>query len=481
MWRHSRIAFVREGIRRVRVALLAVPVALAASAAVPAAAEAATPWICKPGMQPNACDGSLATTYLATGVVDTPVAPTRPPIDCFYVYPTVSNQVGPNATATPDPEVRAIAEYQAARFSQQCRVFAPIYRQNTLASLFARLSTPAGRALAYGDVKRAFEEYLDQDNDGRGIVLLGHSQGTGMLRLLIRDTFDKDRGLRKKLVGGVLLGGNVLVKKNQDRGGDFANVPICTDDDQIGCLIAYSLFNETPPTDTAFGRPRNPDFLTGLPPNPDVEVACTNPASLKQNKELEAHPILRSELFTPGLILAGIIQTYGGPPPTAGTPYVVPPDRYTARCVRVNGAHVMMARGIGNARKLRPAPDATWGLHLADVNGGLGDLQDHVQRQSDLYLAGPRLSLKLRYTRAKGSSCAKGAVTASVRGADNKFVRQAKYRVRGKAVAREKKTMLRSRIERARLRAGRLNRVRVVVTLADERTQTLVKNVRACS
>ena len=453
------------------MALVAVPIVLAASAAAPAEAEAATPWICKPGLQPNACDGSLATTYLATGAVDTPVAPTKPPIDCFYVYPTASNQIGPNAAATPDPEIRAIAQYQAARFSQQCRVFAPIYRQNTLFSLFAGLSTPAGRAIAYGDVKRAFEEYLDNDNDGRGIVLLGHSQGTGMLRTLVRDTFDKDRELRKKLVSGILLGGNVLVKKRQDRGGDFDNVPLCTDDEQIGCVIAYSLFNAPPPDNARFGRTANPE----------LEVACTNPASLRENKELEAHPILRSELFTPGLILAGIVQMYGGPPPSAATPYVVPADRYTARCERINGAHVMMARAIGNSRKLTPAPDATWGLHLADMNGGLADLQTLVQRQSDLYLAGPRLSLKLRYKRGKGSSCAPGAITASIRGADGKFVREAKYRVRGKAVAREKKTILRSRIQRARLRPGKLNRVRVSVTLADERTETLVKNVRACS
>ena len=29
----------------------------------------------------------------------------------------------------------SIAEYQAARFSQHCRMFAPVYRQSTMASL----------------------------------------------------------------------------------------------------------------------------------------------------------------------------------------------------------------------------------------------------------------------------------------------------------------------------------------------------------
>ena len=477
------------GRRRRRVAVVTVgmlAVVAGACACSPASAEAATAWLCKPGLAPNPCEGSLATTYLnanGSSRVETPEAPVNPPVDCFYVYPTVSNQIGPNATATPEPEVRAIAQYQAARFGQQCRLFVPLYRQNTLISLFAGQFTNATRQIAYGDVRRAFEEYLANDNDGRGIVLLGHSQGSGMLRLLVRETFDKDPTLRRKLVSGILLGGNVTVKTGSDRGGDFTNVPVCTADDQISCVIAFSTFNATPPGDTRFGRPpTSQDRLTGAAPRSDIEVACTNPNSLKDNKESEVHPILRSEYFAPGLILAGILQVYGGLPPTAPTPYVVPADRYSARCEHAGGAHVLMARAIGGSRKLNAAPDATWGLHLVDINGGLGDLQQLVARQTQLYLGGPRLSLKLDYTRGREGkrSCARGAVVARVRGADRVRVAESKFRVGGKRVARAKGTQLRARISRARLRAAKLNRVKVAVKLSDERTRTLAKSVRAC-
>ena len=48
----------------------------------------------------------------------------RPKVDCFYVYPTVSEQVGINADKTVDPAQTAIAEAQASRFSGNCRVYA---------------------------------------------------------------------------------------------------------------------------------------------------------------------------------------------------------------------------------------------------------------------------------------------------------------------------------------------------------------------
>ena len=56
-------------------------------------------------------------------------------MDCFYVYLTVSDQQTLLATKAKDPEIRSIALYQAARYSQHCRVFAPVYRQVTLAGL----------------------------------------------------------------------------------------------------------------------------------------------------------------------------------------------------------------------------------------------------------------------------------------------------------------------------------------------------------
>src|SRR5687767_12334947 len=89
-------------------------VAALALAAAPAQAEVV--WLCKPGMADNPCELPQDTTYMESGGADRVVTPPSGPreIDCFYVYPTVSNQLTPNANKDRDPELESIAKYQAA-------------------------------------------------------------------------------------------------------------------------------------------------------------------------------------------------------------------------------------------------------------------------------------------------------------------------------------------------------------------------------
>ena len=102
--------------------LVAVAVLAAVGAASPALAE--TVWLCKPGLADDPCVIPMQTTVREPDgterVEDDPVPADRP-VDCFYVYPTVSNQPTPNANRDRDPELFSIAKYQAARFSRHCR------------------------------------------------------------------------------------------------------------------------------------------------------------------------------------------------------------------------------------------------------------------------------------------------------------------------------------------------------------------------
>jgi hypothetical protein len=372
--------------------LLSLLVVAAAALAAPAAAPASVVWLCQPGVTPDPCHESLATTVQAddgsTKVV-TPKAPARPPVDCFYVYPTVSGQQGVNADKSKDAEEIAIARYQAARFSLTCRVFAPMYRQLTLASIYtgSAEARAAGRKIAYADVREAWLTYLKKFNKGRGVVLLGHSQGAGQLRQLIRNEIDKRPAVRKRLVSALLLGGNVLVRKGQKIGGDFSNVGACTRPKQFGCVIAFSTFDDPPPDNTRFGRSPDTD-ITGanLPAGPDYEVLCTNPASLAANKSSTMTSLLRSEPF-PGAIGAGLVIMYGGPPPTAPTPWLMPNERYAGRCETANGANVLMVHPVGSARKLNASPTPDWGLHLGDANLPLGNLVADVRLEAKAWLA----------------------------------------------------------------------------------------------
>jgi hypothetical protein len=368
--------------------------AIAVALLLPAAAEAAPPsdtvWLCHPRETPNPCRESNETTVTApdgsTTVVNPPFA-RKPKFDCFYVYPTVSGQPTTNADQSIDPEQIAIAQYQAARFSTQCRVYAPIYRQLTLAAIFS--NSPEGQAdairLAYSDVRAAWRDYLAHYNRGRPFVLIGHSQGTGMLTGLLRKQIEPHRKVVDRMISALLLGGNVTTERGSVAGGSFRHVPICESPKQFGCVIAFSAFNETPPDDTKFGRStgRFADVF-GLPSGPDQEVVCTNPAALGGG-EAPIGSMLRSEPF-PGALGAGLLILFGGPAPTAPTPWLVPRDRYTAECVTENEAHVLMVMPVGDSNPLHPSPDSTWGLHLGDVNLPLSDLVSLVKRQGKAYL-----------------------------------------------------------------------------------------------
>src|SRR5262245_4847802 len=121
------------------------------------AAKDNTVWLCKPGVADNPCEPGFKTTEISptgqVGDVEKPKPDKKPAADCFYVYPTVSDDEGRNSDLSIDPEELSIALYQAARYSLHCRVFAPMYRQITLNSLFSgQPVTQEERDLAYGDV-----------------------------------------------------------------------------------------------------------------------------------------------------------------------------------------------------------------------------------------------------------------------------------------------------------------------------------------
>ena len=236
--------------------LAAVTLALIAFVLLPASADAKVVWLCKPGQKANPCEPSLTTTnFSPTGKrlgVEHVQRAKRRRADCFYVYPTVSDQKQPQATQVVDDVLRSIVLYQTARYSRDCRVFAPVYRQVTIQGLFQPGTvTPQMREQGYDDVLEAWRTYLRRYNHGRGVVLIGHSQGTFVLRRLIREEIDPKAAARRRLVSAVLLGGNVTVRKGSDRGGDFKRVRACRRAGQIGCVVAFSTFNAPVPDERA--------------------------------------------------------------------------------------------------------------------------------------------------------------------------------------------------------------------------------------
>ena len=362
--------------RRVRLILLAM-LALACLAGLPSSAGAAkTVWLCKPGKKDNPCDVSLATTRVSpTGKplgVDRIKPPRRPRYDCFYVYPTVSDQETATANFAIDPELRSIALFQAARYTTGCRMFAPVYRQLTLAGILGTVPpTAAERRQGYADVRNAWRDYLRNYNHGRGVVIVGHSQGSFVLRELLAKEVDPKPAVRRRLISALLLGGNVLVKKGRDAGGDFKRIPACRARTQTGCVIAFSTFNAQPPATARFGRTEEAG----------EEVLCTNPAALGGGSG-KVTPIQPTAPFAPGTTIAAAISLLGVPAPNVPTAWYSYPSSYRARCSSAGGADVLTISSVGGAPVFKPSPDPGWGLHLVDANIALGDLVDLVRTQA---------------------------------------------------------------------------------------------------
>jgi Protein of unknown function (DUF3089) len=366
-------------MRRVRLLLVAV-LALGCLAALPSSASAKTVWLCKPGRH-DACDVSLDTTRFSPQGkrlgVDRIKRPRHPKFDCFYVYPTVSDQKTPTANFDIDPELNSIALYQAARYTSECRMFAPVYRQVTLLGILGVAPpTAADRERAYTDVRSAWRDYLRNHNHGRGVVLISHSQGTFVLRRLVREQIDPKPKVRKRLISAVLLGGNVLVKQGKDSGGDFKKIPACRSRTQTGCVIAFSTFNDVPPADAFFGRTATAG----------QEVLCTNPAALGGGwAKLTA--IQPRAPFAPGTTIAGAVGALGVPAPKTSTAWRAFPGSYRGRCSSAGGADVLSIRSLGGAPVFRPSPTPGWGLHLIDANIALGQLVGVVRSQGAAWLA----------------------------------------------------------------------------------------------
>lgn len=384
------------------IAAILFGVAPAAAQADPAAAPPAVSrapdytqdgdWLCRPGRADACAADQSATVIAATGkrTAEPFIAAAAPKFDCFYVYPTVSLDKTANSDLEAGPEEKQVAAFQAARFAKNCRVFAPIYRQVTLTALQAIMAgqaVPADRAIAYADVRAAWYDYLRRDNGGRGVVLIGHSQGAGVLKQLLMEEIDR-RPVAGQLISAMLIGTNVAVPEGRDVGGDLKTIPLCRRADQWACVVSYVTFRADAPP------PANSRF--GVVAQPGMVAACTNPAMLAGGKAITDNYL--------GATGAGIASAKQGPWTADGaavtTPFVKAPGLLSAECV-ANGKFRYLAITV-NAVPGDPRTDtivgdvsvggqilADWGLHLIDMPVVMGNLVTLSATQAKTWLKRP--------------------------------------------------------------------------------------------
>ncbi len=359
----------------------------ALEAVVPSDYSNGDAWLCGPGEE-DACDTAVSVSVIAPdGSLELETFGPNPdaPIDCFYVYPTVSQDASPNSDMVAGDGERNAAINQVARFSEVCRVFAPIYRQVSLAALRGMLAGEAqatDREMAYADVRAAWRHYLEHENDGRGVVLVGHSQGAGVLARLIASEID-GRDEQSRMISALLLGTTVAVDPSTGRNA-LGSVPLCSEANLVGCVVTYSAFraDRPPPENSLFGRVSEAGW----------EAACVDPAELDGSScELKALlPVGRGfeSSLEPG--------PWTNDDPELDSLFVALPGMLSAQCVSEGGFSYLAVEVVGDPEDARVDDivgdvvlngevQTAWGLHIIDVNLAMGNLVDLVRRQSDLY------------------------------------------------------------------------------------------------
>jgi hypothetical protein len=355
-------------------------IASATGAAEDGTAATGTVWLCKPGQADDPCTAKLASTSVtASGATSVAAAApdTASKFDCFYVYPTVSTEPRDNANLKVQPAEIGAAVAQASRFSQVCRVYAPMYAQRTEESLAKGLGgDPTADQVAYESILSGWKDYLTHYNHGRPVIFIGHSQGAAMLIRLLQSQIDPSARLRKLMVSAIILGGNVTVPVGKTVGGSFTHIPTCGSARQTGCVIAYSSFGSEPPPTSNFGRPgQGVSLQSGQTATTGMQVVCVNPVNFSK-----AAGALQPFFPSPSAKVPGVTVT---------TPWVAFPGLYSAQCESTGGATWLQVSSTGIKGDPRPTVTAvlgpTWGYHLDDVNLSLGNLVHDVAQEEAAY------------------------------------------------------------------------------------------------
>ena len=335
------------------------------AAPAPVDYASAANWICLPGRD-DVCSRPQPTADLnpnGYGPVMPSAVAADPPIDCFYVYPTVSKEPTVYASMAASPEVRQVGRAQAGRLASRCRLFVPIYRQRTGAGI---ADTAHNREWdwsgPYGDVLAAWRWYLAHDNHGRGVVLVGHSQGTLLLQKLIAAEID-GKPVQGQLVSAFLAGDQeLLVPQGARTGGTFKQVPLCAAAVETGCVYVWGsyLAGDDQPV-RFFGNNRD-----------GLMAACASPAA-------------------PGGG-AGALKSYFPKPamaPADDPPWVEVVGQLSASCAADDRGNVLRVAVLPS--RFAPLLDSLlhkgsaepkWGLHRFDISFVQGNILELIDAQT---------------------------------------------------------------------------------------------------
>jgi DUF3089 family protein len=202
--------------------------------------------------QPAAPDYSLATSWAAlpdrqdhADVLpggDVQDVQANAQVDVFFVHPTTFFGTAAWNQSLDDASTNQLTDTfvlrgQASVFNSCCKIYAPRYRQATIYSFMDQTgSGTSALQLAYEDVERAFDFFLEHYNQGRPFILASHSQGSLHLRKLLEKRVT-GTPLRERLVAAYPIGFGI---DRDEMARAVPDVPVCESAEQIGCVVTWN-------------------------------------------------------------------------------------------------------------------------------------------------------------------------------------------------------------------------------------------------
>ena len=138
--------------------------------------------------------------------------------DTFYIYSTIYfgiNEGDPDYATLDNREmldgIKIEHAIKSSVFEEQTNLFIPLYRQSGLkhaAEAFEKTGSieAAVTGTPYGDITAALDYYFEHYNQGRPFVIAGHSQGSAILRLVLKNYFKEHPEGYKRMVAAYAIG-----------------------------------------------------------------------------------------------------------------------------------------------------------------------------------------------------------------------------------------------------------------------------------
>ena len=168
--------------------------------------------------------------------------------DTFYIYSTIfmgANEGDADYATLDNAEMLAGIPIEHAIkssvFEEATNLFIPLYRQSSMkhaAEVYMKDENidAALIGMPYTDITAALDYYFENYNQGRPFVIAGHSQGSAILRLVLKRYFKEHPDYYKRMVAAYQIGFSLT----KDDLAQYPHLKFATGESDTGVIISWN-------------------------------------------------------------------------------------------------------------------------------------------------------------------------------------------------------------------------------------------------